>query len=56
MRSKRVLASVIGALILASVAAAVVWQIAAAPNDPAPAGAVDSAPASQSIFPKVLNH
>jgi len=55
MTPKRVFASVVGALVLASVAAAVVWQVATEPNDP-PAGTVDTAPASRSIFPKVLNH
>jgi hypothetical protein len=46
----------VGALVLASVAAAVVWQVASAPSDAQPAGVVDTAPASRSIFPKVLNH
>jgi len=54
--NRRVLLAVVGALVLGSVAVAVVWQTGTETNPPAPASASDAAPASRSIFPKVLNH
>jgi len=56
MSTKRALVTVLGALAIASIAVAMMWQ---APSEPAvvasgEAGAV-TAPDSRSIFPKVLN-
>jgi len=57
MTPRRVLAAVVGALVLGSVAAAVVWQAQSEPSAPAAvASAGDAAPSSRAIFPKVLNH
>ena len=56
MTPRRVLAAVVGALVLGSVAAAVVWQAASEPGTAQSADAGDAVPASRSMFPKVLNH
>jgi hypothetical protein len=52
MSPRRMLVAVVGALVLGSVAAAVVWQAGTETSAPAHASASDAAPSSRSIFPK----
>jgi hypothetical protein len=55
MRDRRVWMALLGAVAVASIAAATVWQWNAPSADRA-GSTVDTAPSSRSIFPKVLNH